>query len=395
MARDDWSDDFLDDMRGQGDLAADAAVRAIFEEGDVDAVNRLLGALLSGQTRDVAPAPLARYLEQTSSLPSWTDLRKIAIAEQLAVDYGFLCAGVLYTAGLPTSYASRGTAVVLGATLRLEQRDLILRRLIETGQFVFNVSDRGGMRANGVGVRTTQQVRLMHAAIRHLIVTPPAGAGSVGGPTLGRSLLATQWDTALGVPVNQLELAWTLLTFSFNVLRALEQLGAVLSAAQKDAYIHLWSVVGHVLGVDARLLCADFADAQALFDALAPRVTADTAAGRALVAALVNFAEPVLLPSLTRALIRYHVGDHLATLIGARADGAGRVLQTATVVGTRFIIERTTFLYRESYVIKRLGQYASRRIVAHIVSLSRAHGRAPFQLPTHLAAQLGTPTAAR
>lgn len=395
MARDDWSDSFLDDMRQQGDPAADGAVRAIFEDGEVDAVNRLFGVLLSGQIRDGAPAPLVRYLEQTSSLPPWTDPGKIAVAEQLAVDYGFLCAGVLYTAGLPTCYASRGIAAVLAATLRLERRDLIFRRLIETGQFVFNVSDRGGMRSGGLGVRTTQQVRLMHAAIRHLVVTPPSEAGGVDGPALGRSLLAMQWDGALGVPVNQQELAWTLLTFSFNVLRALEQLGAVLTDEQKDAYIHLWSVVGHVLGVDARLLCLDFAEAQALFDRLAPRVTADTTAGRALVAALVDFAEPVLLPSLTRALIRYHVGDHLATLIGARADGVGRLLQTTAVVGTRFIIERTTFLYRESYVIKRLGEYATRRIVAHIVSLSRAHGRAPFQLPTHLAARLGTPTAAR
>jgi len=29
-------------------------------------------------------------------------------------------------------------------------RDLIFRRLIETGQFVFNVSGRGGMRVDGV-----------------------------------------------------------------------------------------------------------------------------------------------------------------------------------------------------------------------------------------------------
>lgn len=379
-------------MRRQGDPAADGVVRAIFDEGDVDAVNRLLGALLSGRIPDTAPASLVQFLEHSAALPPWTDPGKIAIAEQLAVSYGFLCAGVLYTAGLPTCYASRGIAAVLAATLRLEQPDLIFRRLIETGQFVFNVSDRGGMRADGVGVRTTQQIRLMHAAVRHLISTPPATAEGVGGPTLGRSLLAMQWDPALGAPVNQQELAWTLLTFSFNVLRALEQLGAVLSEEQKDAYIHLWSVVGHVLGVDPRLLCADFEAAQRLSDRLSPRVTADTTAGRALVAALVNFAEPVLYPSATRALIRYHVGDHLATLIGARTDGAGRLLQTAAVIGTRFIVERTTFLYRESYVIKRLGEYATRRIVAHIVSLSRAHGRAPFQLPTHLAAQLGTTT---
>jgi len=119
MARADWTDSFLEDMRRQGDPAADGFVRTVFEQNDVDSVNRLLGALLSGRIRDDAPAALVRYLDETSSLPSWTDPQKIAIAEQLAVSYGFLCAGVLYTAGLPTCYASRGIAAVLAATLRL------------------------------------------------------------------------------------------------------------------------------------------------------------------------------------------------------------------------------------------------------------------------------------
>lgn len=388
MLRTEWSDQFLDEMRQQGDPVADATVREIFAAGDVDAVNRLFGALLAGSVPADMPAGLVAYLERTSTLPDWADPAKIAIAERLALDYGFLCAGVLYTAGLPSCYASRGIAAVLATTLRLEQPDLIFRRLIETGQFVFNVSDAGGMRPLGVGVRTTQQVRLMHATIRHLILTPPAAGAGVGGPTLGRTLLAMKWDPALGAPVNQEELAWTLLTFSFCVLRALEQLGAVLSVEQKDAYVHLWSVVGHVLGIDERLLCANFAEAETLFARLASRITAETQAGQQLVTALVDFAAPAVLPSLTRALIRYHVGDRLAVLIGARANGIGRLFQTAAVAGTRFIVERTTFLYRESYVIRWLGEKATRRIVARIVSLSRAHGRAPFQLPTSLAQKL-------
>jgi hypothetical protein len=390
MTRHEWTDDLLDAMQQQGDAVADAAVAAIYASGEVDAVNRLLSALLTGQMPSGAPDALRTFLERTATLPPWTDVQKLVLAEQLAVDYGFLCAGVLYTAGLPTCYTSPGVAAVLATTLRLERHDLIFRRLIETGQFVFNVSNTGGMRVNGVGVRTTQQVRLMHAAIRHLILTPPAAAAG-GEPSLGRSLLAMTWDPALGHPINQQEMAWTLLTFSYCVLRALEQLGAVLSTEQKDAYIHLWAVVGHVLGVDPRLQCASFAESAALYERLMPRVAAASPAGRALVSALVDFAAPVLARPLTRALIRYHVGDELAPLIGVRSSGAGLLLQSGAVATTRFVVERMTFLYRKSYVVKWLGEQATRRIVAHIVSLSRAHGRAPFQLPTHLAVQLGLP----
>jgi hypothetical protein len=395
MPRAHWEDGLLDEVRQLGDPLADTAVRAIFEQGEIEAVNRLFGALLAGRmpTAD-APRSLVAFLDQTSTLPAWADAQKLTVAERLAVDYGFLCAGVLYTSGLPTCYASRGIAAVLASTLRLEKPELMWRRLIETGQFVFNVSNTGGMRANGEGVRATQQVRLMHAAIRHLILTPPAMSNAVGdAPALGRSLLAMEWDPSLGHPINQEELAWTLLTFSYCVLRALEQLGAVLSDEQKDAYVHLWRVVGHVLGVDARLQCADFAEAAALFGRLAPRVAAGTPEGRRLVSALVDFAAPVLAPSLMRALIRYHVGDSLAGFIGARADGAGRLLQSAVVATTRFAVERVTFLYRQSYVVKWLGEQATRRIIARVVSLSRAHGRAPFQLPTSLAVRLGLPAA--
>jgi uncharacterized protein (DUF2236 family) len=389
VATSDWTDGFLGEMQHRGDPAADATVDAIFRDGDVAAVNRLLGQLLAGTLPVTgAPAALSAFLRDTSALPAWAEPGKIRLAEQLTVSYGFLCAGVLYTSGLPTCYSSRGIAAVLATTLRLERQDLIWRRLIETGQFVFNVSDAGGL-STGNGVRTSQQVRLMHAAIRHLILTrlrPDQPAGET--TALGRTLLAMEWDDSLGHPVNQVELAWTLLTFSLCVLRALEQLGGVLRDDQKDAYIHMWAVVGHLLGIDGRLLCATFDEAVALFDRLSPRLTAETASGCALVQALVDFAHPALPPSLTRALIRYHVGDDRATVIGVRASGAGRLLQTFAVSTVRVIVEKITFLYRSSPLIRWLGERATRRIIGRIVSLSRAHGRAPFQLPTHLAARM-------
>ena len=309
MRRSPWTDEFLDAMRQQGDPLADATVQRIFEDGEVEAVNRLFGRLLAGEIPVAeAPKPLADFLERSAILPDWTDATAIARAEQLAVDYGFLCAGVLYTAGLPTSYLSRSIAAVLASTLRLEMPELMWRRLIETGQFVFNVSNTGGMRPNGGGVRSTQQVRLMHAAVRHLVLTRLAARHpDARAPALGRALVSFEWDASLGHPVSQEDLAWTLLAFSYSVLRGLEQLGAVLSDEQKDAY----------------------------------------------------------------------------------ASGPGLLLQTVTVNGVRFLVEKVTFLYRESYLIRWLGEHATRRIVGRIVSTSRAHGRGAFQLPAHLAARLG------
>lgn len=386
----DWSDALLDGMRHAGDPAADGVVAALFADGDVDAVNRLFGQLLSGRVvLDGAPPELVTFLTSTATLPAWADAGKIAAAEQLAVEYGFLSAGVLYTSGLPTCYVSGSIAAVLCSTLRLERLDMMWRRLIETGQFVFNVSDRGGMGAGGLGVRSTQQVRLMHAAVRHLILTHDTGGFSEAlSSSLARSLARIEWDHAHGYPVNQQDLAWTLLSFSYSVIAALDQLGARLSPAEKDAYIHLWRVVGHVLGVDERLLFADFREAEALYARLAPRVMADTAHGRQLTQALVEFVAPVVWPRLTRALIRYHVGDECAKRLGVHATGAGRIAQWLVVALLRAVVDTKRRLGREAPLLRRLGEALTRRLVAHIVGLSRAHGRPPFQLPTHLAAKL-------
>ena len=77
----------------------------------------------------------------------------------------------------------------------------------------------------------------MHAAVRHLVRASAA------------------YDPEWGVPVNQEDLAGTLLTFSVVVLDALAKLGTTFSDEDADAYFHSWNCVGHVLGVDRRLIC--------------------------------------------------------------------------------------------------------------------------------------------
>jgi hypothetical protein len=44
------------------------------------------------------------------------------------------------------------------------------RRIVETAQFVLDVMAPDGLGHSGRGVRSAQKVRLMHAAIRHLIL---------------------------------------------------------------------------------------------------------------------------------------------------------------------------------------------------------------------------------
>jgi len=89
-------------------------------------------------------------------------------------------------------------------------------------------------------------------------VAAAAATGSGGGGASGVAAAAAAtesggaWDVAaFGVPINQEDMAATLLAFSYNVLVGIEAIrGAPLPRADQAAYLHLWRYIGFLLGVD-------------------------------------------------------------------------------------------------------------------------------------------------
>ena len=127
--------------------------------------------------------------------------------------------------------------------------------------------EEGGLtNGDGKGIRAIQKVRLMHAAIRRLILHPPPPPSGIPPQTLREVLLRMHWNTEeLGQPINQEDMAFTLLTFSYVILRSLKRLGIKVTNADAEAYLHCWNVVGFIMGVDRRLTAANFKEAEALF----------------------------------------------------------------------------------------------------------------------------------
>jgi hypothetical protein len=122
------------------------------------------------------------------------------------------------------------------------------------------------------------KVRLIHATIRHLILRGAPGQALASGaavaplaprgPSLQQTLYAHGWNSAqLGLPCNQQELAYTLLTFSYVFLMGLRRLGLGLPQADEEAYLHAWNVLGHLLGIERGLMADDMDHAKALFEA--------------------------------------------------------------------------------------------------------------------------------
>lgn len=368
VAKSRFTDALLDKLRQQKDPAADAVVRNIFEQGTVTAVNELLGKIF----RTDEPIPpglpeLARdYFHATEALPTWADPAKLAVAEQLFTRAGWEIAAALFCSSLPQAYAAAKGARVLTQTQEMTRRTQ--QRIFETAQFVFDVMDPGGFAKDGRGIRTAQKVRLMHAAIRHL--------------TLSRA--DKRWDSAaFGQPINQEDLAGTLLTFSIVPLNALPRLGTKASAEEAEAWIHAWNVVGHFLGIDEALMARDVAEAEALMERIRARQWAPSPEGRTLIKPLIQMMKDhfpgTLMDGFPVAMVRHLAGDHCANLLGLPpADWTRVLLEGAASLEVLFDPEGAD-------LPSRLFGRAAHTLMEAVVLAERQGKQAQFRIPTNLA----------
>ena len=199
---------------------------------------------------------LRDYLREGSRLPLWADSALIARAETIFMQEGPLSCTLLFCASLPECYVPPQLAEVLHVAGQLEAHTE--HRIRQTAAMVFPVMLKGGLTdPAGCGIAQVLKVRLIHATIRHLIlhgdpaqvsgmVEANPGHGSAPGShgALHEALMAHGWDIdRRGLPCNQFELAYTLLTFHFVFLRGMRTLGLGLPRADEDAFLHAWNVV--------------------------------------------------------------------------------------------------------------------------------------------------------
>ena len=85
-----------------------------------------------------------------------------------------------------------------------------------------------------------------------------------------------------GLPVNQDDLQGTLLLFTVAPLEALRKLDALVGPDEAEAWVHTWAVIGHLLGIDSRLLPQSLAESEVRLMAFRRRHWEATPEGRAL-----------------------------------------------------------------------------------------------------------------
>ncbi|BBZ46137.1 hypothetical protein MPRM_34180 [Mycobacterium parmense] len=366
-------------MRGLGDPLADAPVAAVLEGGGVDAVNALMRTLVrvDQPVPEELPAEIRAYLVETLPLPEWADPALIARGQRLFETWGVQVAACLFCASLPSSYAAAKGVKVLYLTARLDTD--ARRRVMETGQFLIDSLNAGGLDENGKGRRTIQRVRLMHAAVRHLIKARNEQAPGM-------------WHADWGTPINQEDLAGTLLAFSYVFADPMRRLGVRVGARDMRAYLHLWNVIGHLLGVRDELLVRDVPDAAALVDAIRRRQFSASPEGRELTRALLELLDELTplrrLDGTIPALIRHLIGDETAEQLGVPestlAERPGPLARAADwlLVHALGRVERDLLRY---HLMSRMAPTIGRDLLGALFTMERGGERAPFDIPDNLA----------
>ena len=154
----------------------------------------------------------------------------------------------------------------------------------------------------GKGYITAKKVRFLHASMRYMLLNPsavsPPPTSEDGQPKPFMEKIAERqeaWDSqTLGAPVNQEDVAYTLLTFGLIIPKGLEKWGIPISQEEKDAFLHLWKLIGHVMGIEDGVLTDQWDEAEALFALVQQRQCGGSPDGVALTEALIGMMDDYL-----------------------------------------------------------------------------------------------------
>jgi hypothetical protein len=155
----------------------------------------------------------------------------------------------------------------------------------------------------GEGFIAARKVRFLHSAMRLMLMHPELMRRPDGQPPAEppRSFMdeasrrSTAWSVEeLGKPINQEDLAFVLLTFGYLIPKGMETWGREVPREQKAAFLHLWRIVGFVMGIREDLMTDDLDEAEALYQQILARNGGGSEPGQILTTAVMDFVRSYL-----------------------------------------------------------------------------------------------------
>ncbi|MEV0673898.1 oxygenase MpaB family protein [Mycobacterium sp. NPDC050441] len=186
-----------------------------------------------------APEPLREFFIGVENVPDWVDPDKLRKGRRALLRGGSDGMSIARDVSLLGGYQFSGFNKTLLRTGALEKGSN--KRFAETMQWAMDVISDGGLDPLGVGYRSTLHVRLIHAFVRRHVAAMP-------------DWRADEW----GLPVNQTDMAATLVGALVAPPVASLAMGIVPAPGELDAIAHLTRYVGWLIGVEDEWLPRSF-----------------------------------------------------------------------------------------------------------------------------------------
>lgn len=181
----------------------------------------------------------------------------------------------------------------------------------------------------GKGYIAAKKIRFLHASMRFMLMNPAAmakvrGPAKPEGASFSESIQHVNEPynvKVLGLPVNQEDQAYTLLTFAYCIPKGLEKLGRFWSKEESEAFLHTWKVVGYTMGIQENLMVDTLADAEKLFEFIQRRQVGESDKAKQLTETVVYFFQDYLprnfglSKGIATRLITDQIGDTHAKMI--------------------------------------------------------------------------------
>lgn len=249
-----------------------------------------------------APQPLRDFFETYETMPDWVDVVTLHKGQRALRRGGADGMYVARDVSLLGGYQFSGFNKTLLRTGALEKGSN--KRFAETMQWAMDVISEGGLEPLAAGYRSTIRVRLIHSFVRRHVAAMP------------------DWRTAdWGVPVNQTDMAATLVGALVAPAVGAVGMGVVLSPSEYRAVAHLTRYVGWLIGVEDRWLPRTFRDSVRVLAHTLSALAAPDESSRQLAAPMVD--DPLVwhydsLPRIRRRLARAQHLSITSAFLGRR-----------------------------------------------------------------------------
>jgi hypothetical protein len=208
----------------------------------------------------------------------------------------------------------------------------------------------------------------MHAAVRYML----------------QNDREQPWPAELGVPINQEDLAGTLMAFVWGTLDGLEKLGVHPPAPAREEYLAAWRFVGRLMGLDPALIPGTVADAERLKQRIEDRQIAPSEEGRLLTRVLLDMmernSEGAPLKAMPAILMRHFLPEHVADFLGVPKHA----FEKLAIEALELLAKGEDLLMRDSPVLQRAARSFSVHFIRWMISVELGGRAAPFSIPLEL-----------